>query len=159
MTLAVIAFSPPLGRDPRETTTWKSANVAAAMLGSSDLLIVNLLAAPTQNLLDANRCGAEATSWREARPALMEALKQPTLLAAWGLGGLTGPARAHFRQQVEWLCGEAIRSGHERWWQVGGQPRHPSRWRQFAGPQRGIACGDGFEARLRSVLVEVPIRQ
>ena len=78
-------------------------------------------------------------------------------MAAWGLYGLSGPAKAHRREQLGWLAGAAQSLGHTDCWTVGGEARHPSRWHQYVSDVHGRTTEGTFAERLRQVLVKVPL--
>lgn len=151
--LVALLLNPPL-RDPSVTVSMANLHVAKDVLGCSSLQVANMFAIPTKDLPDINRVGREPHGWLETRPQLTAAIAQAdAVILGWGLGGLSGPARLHFREQIDWVF--SLLAAHGPVWTVGGVPRHPSRWRQFVGPQRNIARGEDFTERLRSVLQQV----
>lgn len=148
--LVALLLNPPL-RDPSDTVSMANLHVAKDVLGCASLQVANMFAIPTKDLPDINLVGREPHGWLATRPQLTEAIAQAdVVILGWGLGGLSGPARLHFREQIDWVF--SLLAAHGRVWTVGGVPRHPSRWRQFVGPQRNIARGEDFTERLRSVL-------
>src|SRR5205085_3906422 len=52
------------------------------------------------------------------------------LLLAYGATEPTGPARTHFRSQLEWVA-ERVEACGVAAWCVGDGPRHPSRWQRW----------------------------
>ena len=148
----------PVDHD-RRTTTVRNVEIAASMLGCDGLRLANINDSPTRDLPALSRAAASPASWLAARPALRALLERPgPLLFAWGMGGLTGSARQHWQRQVAWVTAVALEVGRHDAFQMDGRPRHPSRWRQYLGPQHGRhATGATFEDRLRLALQPVPL--
>lgn len=119
--------------------------------------MTNLCSVATPSVVEVNRLGREA--WASARADLEVAVRSGTgLLAAWGVGGLSGDARRSLCAQVEWLVDCAMDGGLHSFWMVGGEPRHPSRWHQYVSDKYGRTRGGSFEERLAQVLMDVPAR-
>lgn len=156
--LTAILLNPPLGRDPTCTVTYQTLLETLPVFACDTLAIVNLFAVPTRDLPGVNEAGGRADGWLRARRDLTRTLaKADCIVAAWGVGGLAGDARRNLAWQVAWVSRVAHELGHRLWWQIGGRPRHPSRWRQYVGPTRGVATGSNYADRIRSVIVAVPI--
>jgi hypothetical protein len=130
---------------------------AAGVLGYNDVVMTNLCSVATPSIVEVNGLGCEA--WTSARVDLESAVRSGSgLIAAWGVGGLSGDARRWLRAQVEWLVDCAGTGGLRSFWTVGGEPRHPSRWHQYVSDKYGRTRGGSFEERLAQVLVDVPTR-
>lgn len=151
--LCAILASPPLTAGVR---TRNMVGTAAALLGCDQVLVVNLLNAPTADIPAMSVSGREAEAWLESRSALSAGLAQADeLLAAWGKQGLTGPARTHRQDQLAWLGAEASVCGHLTAWAVGAEPRHPSRWHQYVSDRHGRTSGAGTTSqRIAEVLAQ-----
>lgn len=105
--------------------------MAREVLGFEQVKLVNLFALPSYRSGGLSELGATPQGWLEARLEMEQALGvADAVLLAYGVGEPTGPARAHFREQVAWL-NEQIASRHLPTWWVGGAPRHPSRWQRY----------------------------
>lgn len=145
---------------PGRTTGTRSRNAvscAATVLDYDEVRIANLCAVPTPTVVDLNALSPEG--WEHARPDLADALSNADgLLAGWGVAGVTGQARRHLIDQVDWLYAHAEAVGINSIWMVGGQPRHPSRWHQFVSDKHGRTTGGTMNQRLREVLTAVPLR-
>jgi hypothetical protein len=154
--LSVVLLNPS-ARNPLGVTV-ESVAVAAAVLGFRRYRIWNLSLTPTRDLPELNREGTSDAGWLQARPGLTEGLRSGRgLLVGWGLGGFSGGTRLQFSTQVHWFLSQAVVLDWRSCWTVGGLPRHPSRWRQYVGPQRGLYMGCTFEERLRRALVATPL--
>ena len=158
MHLTAFLLNPPIGKSATSTVTYAGVVGAQRALGASGLHLTNLLAVPTRDLTEIATVAAAEETWVAAREQLEQAVdRADCVLLGWGLGGVGGRAGLHFRNQQAWVLGRLLDAGHRSAWTVGGSPRHPSRWRQYTGTQRGIAVGESFEHRLASVLVAVSI--
>lgn len=132
-------------------------NRAARILGYDEVVMTNLCSVATPSIVEVNRLSRDA--WASARVDLEVAVRGGAgLLAAWGVGRLSGTARRCLRAQVEWVVEVARNGGLGSFWMVGGEPRHPSRWHQYVSDKYGRTGGGSFEERLAQVLVEVPTR-
>lgn len=156
MRLLVVLASPPLRTSGRRTLAHVEALSAA--MPCDVVAVANLCAAPAVDLPALVAAAAEAAPWLASRDALAAALEEcDEVVAAWGLYALTGPAKAHRRNQLAWLVKTAETLGHNDCWAVGGQPRHPSRWHQYVSDVHGRTRGGTFQERLRQVLTKVPL--
>ncbi|MER5766054.1 DUF1643 domain-containing protein, partial [Streptomyces sp. NPDC002082] len=141
--------------------TVSAANVerVAARLGYGRLEIANLLKIATKESKALVGLAEDPKLWLDSREALTRALSQADdLLFGWGHAPLAGAANRHKNAQTQWLLGEAQRLGHTQVWMMDGLPRHPSRWHQYVGPQRGLISGGDFASRAVSMLTLVPIQ-
>lgn len=133
-----------------------AVRLAARVLGYDEVVIANLCAVATPSVVQLNCLGSEA--WESSRVDLELAVRGGAgLLAAWGIGGLSGHARSSLRTQVNWLVERAESGGLRNISMVGGEPRHPSRWHQYVSDKHGRTRGGTFEERLAQVIVDVPI--
>lgn len=129
---------------------------ATTILGYDSYVVANLCNAATPTVVELTHEPEDA--WLGARADLRQKISAAdALIAAWGLGGLTGPARHHSRAQVRWLIEQAVAAGHTEMWTVAGKPRHPSRWHQYVSDKHGRTSGGPFERRLEEVLIAVPL--
>ena len=146
--LAILA-TPPLTTSGARTCS--RLHLATKILGSDVLVIVNLIAVPTRDVLDIASVGSESAPWREARCDLASQIAAAdTVLLAWGTAEPAGPARDHHRAQVAWVNDLISSRGIVRW-TVGGTPRHPSRWqRHTARMQPGLPFSLALAASLQA---------
>lgn len=106
------------------------------------LEIANLVEIPTRNSKELEQVATSAQLFLGARDRLETVLARSDILVfAWGVAPLRGPAGKYVRNQVSWVISRALHHGHTHAWLMGGHPRHPSRWRQYVGPQRGLFDG------------------
>lgn len=142
----------------RASISSRNAETAAMLLGHDSVILVNLLSVPSRNSRDLEALGPDTAAWIESRHQIQEGLGgADEVLFGWGhtrLGAGLEPAR---REQVRWVRDAARQAGHTHAWTVGPEARHPSRWRQYVGPVRGLFAGDTFEERLRLALQRHPV--
>jgi hypothetical protein len=101
------------------------------MLGFETAEIVNLFAIPSRSVTDISMLGAELDGWTEARALLEPAIIACSgVLLGYGVAEPKGAARRHHRDQVDWL-GKMLADTGRPTFQVGGEPRHPSRWQRW----------------------------
>lgn len=106
------------------------------------LEIANLVETPTRNSKELAQVATSPEAFLGARDRLDAILTSSDILVfAWGIAPLPGPAGRHVRGQANWVISRAQHHGHTHAWAMGGRPRHPSRWRQYVGPQRGLFDG------------------
>lgn len=130
-------------RDTKRTSTTQlvleDVRVAKAW---GRLEIANLVETPTRNSKELARVATSPEAFLDARDRLETVLTSSDMLVfAWGVASLPGPTGRHVRGQTSWVISRAQHHGHTHVWVMGGQPRHPSRWRQYVGPQRGLFSG------------------
>lgn len=146
--------------EPSETSgsrTRSAVRAAGEVLGSSEIIIVNLCPIPTKSVVELN--AHRAVPWEASRSVISSYLAtRPELLAGWGVAGLTGGVKASLREQLRWLI-EASPEDGARAWTVGGSARHPSRWHQYVADKHGRTSGGSFRARLDEVLVRRELRE
>lgn len=140
--------------------TRRHIGVAAHVLACDLVTIGNLFALPTTTVLEINVVGSAGDGWQSAREGLTRALAGAThVLAAWGVGGLHGPAALNLAQQRRWLYQLLIVSGHSNVWTLGGETRHPSRWHQYVSDRHSRTPGGSLEDRIRYALLSCPVEQ
>jgi hypothetical protein len=148
--LCAVLASPPLTTGAR---TLAHLGVAAEILGCDQVRVVNLFGVATDDIPAISLVGQDAAGWMLARPSIAAAFAEADiLLAAWGVGLLTGAARKHRQAQLRWLAQVAAGADHSTALSVG-QARHPSRWHQYVSDRHGRVQGDTFSDRLRQVLL------
>ncbi len=127
-TLVAVLANPPL-TDGRRTLG--RVALAGELLGFAEAKVANLFSMPSLATGAIDELGATAAGWLAARPSLETALAGADgVLLAYGATAPAGPARTHFREQVEWLQ-TRINQLALPGWQVGDGPRHPSRWQRW----------------------------
>ena len=140
------------------TTTYRNIQVASQVLKVTSFEIVNLVSLPTKDLPVLNQLASDPNDWISARGDLRRGIKQGDLvLSAWGLGGFSGQSKVNFQDQKSWLRTYLQSIGVDCVLTIGGRPRHPSRWRQYLGPQRGLYKQATFELRLEAALTEIKL--
>ena len=146
--LAILA-NPALTKGTR---TLRRVDLAASLLGFSQVNIANLFALPSHSTGEIAVLGAEEHGWLTARKLLEPKLASTQgILLAYGSTAPTGIARLHFRQQIEWL--HSLIAEHQvPSWHVGDGPRHPSRWQRWT---HRAHPGVPFAEALRESLVSV----
>lgn len=126
--LVAILANPPLTDGIR---TLRRVELAAELLGFTDVEIANLFALPSHATSAIAELGTTETGWLQARPELSASINSAQgVLLAYGATSPIGEARFHFRQQVAWLT-EQIADRSVPAWYVGDGPRHPSRWQRW----------------------------
>lgn len=130
--LVAVLSNPPLTDGTR---TLSRVSLAAELLGYSQVVVVNLFSLPSHSTGAIDKLGATATGWEAAREPLEQGLMSGFgVLLGYGVTTPTGLARAHFREQVSWV-NTRIEAFALPAWQVGDQPRHPSRWQRWTSRQ------------------------
>ncbi|GGL56703.1 hypothetical protein GCM10014719_67660 [Planomonospora parontospora subsp. antibiotica] len=151
-TLCAVLLNPALRPAP-ETISFRNLGCALPLMGCDRLRLANLLDVPSK---DQDRLGAaviEESDVLRSRKLLAEAVAAADeILFAWGSNRVTGQVGARLREQAEWLRRHLREEGVRRVWMVAGSPRHPSRWRQYVGPEKARVEGSTFEERLAKVL-------
>lgn len=155
--LCAILLNPPL-RSAVGTPTYKNLRSALAVTNCSDLEISNLIDIPSNGLDHLRNIQIGRDDIERAQEAMDISLSRSTeILFAWGASVLRGNHRKALGEQVLWACERVELLGIEAVWMVAGAPRHPSRWRQYLGPQKGRVEGSTFEDRLAQVLLKHPL--
>jgi hypothetical protein len=128
VTLVAVLANPPLTDGQR---TLSRVALAGDLLGFAEVKVANLFSMPSHATDAIDGLGATAAGWLAARPSLETALAGADgVLLAYGASSPSGPARTHFREQVEWLRTRIDQLALPGW-QVGNGPRHPSRWQRW----------------------------
>ncbi|WP_157251982.1 DUF1643 domain-containing protein [Nonomuraea typhae] len=156
-TLCAILLNPAL-RPLESTTTFRNVRSALPVVSCNELVVANLLNIPTKDALALNRTKIDDQELREARALISPKLQQAdVVILAWGVGGMSGQARLALQRQTAWLRDMLNRTNHDQVWTVTGRPRHPSRWRQYVGPEKRRVSGSCFEERLSMVMTPTRI--
>lgn len=152
--LTAVLACPPTTSGER---TRRMLALAAEAASCDSVTITNLFAEPAKDVPELARLAVDPQGWLSAREDLEAGvLGGHELIAGWGMYGFSGPAARHFREQLQWLRGTAVKAGHPRAWCVGGQPRHPSRWHQYVSDRHGRTGPGTTGERLHQVLVRAP---
>ena len=155
--ICVVLLNPSSSDQP--TVSVKNVERVIPRLGFGSFEIVNLVDIPTKNSKSLAAVANTPEIWLGARNELTDALaRADDLLFGWGHAPLQGPANGLKRMQTLWLYAEAERLGHTHAWMMNGLPRHPSRWHQYVGPQRGLISGGDFATRAVAMLDRWPMR-
>lgn len=127
-TLLFVGLNPPLTSGMR---TRGRVELARSLLGFDSIVHGNLFAFPTRDLAGVAAVGATEEGWLEARQQLVEQVaRADAALLGFGVQSPSGNARRWFRAQVSWLEAE-LGKADTPVWEVGGAPRHPSRWQRY----------------------------
>ncbi|MEU4537048.1 DUF1643 domain-containing protein [Streptosporangium sp. NPDC023825] len=156
-TLCAILLNPALRPAP-ETISYRNLGCALPLVGCGRIRLANLLDVPTKDQVQLGATVIEAFEVARSRALLAEAvLAADEILFAWGANRVTGRTGVVLREQVSWLRRHLKDTGVRRTWMVAGTPRHPSRWRQYVGPEKARVEGSTFEDRLAKVLAAHPL--
>lgn len=151
-TLCAVLLNPAL-KPPTDTITFRNLTSALPLIGCDRLQLANLLDTPTKDQKELGRRNIAEDEVGRSRLLLQRAVTEADeVLFAWGAGPIPGAAGAALREQEAWLRLHLRANGVPRIWMVAGSPRHPSRWRQFVGPEKQRVHGATFEERLAKVL-------
>lgn len=150
--LCAILLNPAL-RPVEKTITYHNVRSALPLVSCTKLVIANLLNVATKDAPELNRAAVGQQETAKARELISEALRQADeVLLAWGMGGMAGDVRIALQGQTVWLFEALQQHDLSHVWTVTGRPRHPSRWRQYVGPEKQRVTGSCFEERLGKVL-------
>lgn len=147
--LVAVLHSLPIGTGAR---TLARVEIARKVLGFDSLSIANLYPAP---IASSGRTTDDASVWSAGRRDVARELARVDsmdVLLGYGVSMPTGPSRAMYRAQLEWLEGH-IASSRARVWTFGGQPNHPSRWQRITHRHRP---GATVEELARELLTAKP---
>ncbi|MYT76748.1 DUF1643 domain-containing protein [Streptomyces sp. SID8364] len=148
--LCAILLNPPL-RPAEATISHRNLIVALPLTGCSRLKIANLVDLPSKDQVELASLEVTEQDLARSRPLLSAAIEDADeVLFAWGTKKLAGTSGRLLDEQAKWM--RSLVKPSQRVWMVGGTPRHPSRWRQFVGPEKQRVTGPTFEARLAKVL-------
>lgn len=151
--LLAICSTPPLTSGIR---TFNRLSMAREILGFGRLEVANIFALATRSSSEISDLGKEFSTWLQSRaPIEAGVLRADGVILAYGTTPPVGPARMHWRKQVEWLQ-RLVAETEVPVWTVSDEPRHPSRWQRYT----FRAYPDlTFEAALVKVLNETPRHQ
>lgn len=151
-TLCAVLLNPAL-RPAVETISFRNLGCILPMVRCGRLQLANLLDVPSKDQTHLGVTVIENSEVERSRALLAEAtLAADEILFAWGSNRVTGQTGAVLRKQVSWLRQHLRDAGVRQVWMVAGTPRHPSRWRQYVGPEKARVEGSTFEDRLAKVL-------
>lgn len=137
----------------QNTISESNLAVAARALGFDSFQIVNLIRIQSRNSKELAQKATDEDAWLMSRPHIESALNfADEVVYAWGASRLAGQANRYKEEQVRWITRQTIHAGHKRVLLMDGSPRHPSRWRQYVGPQKMRVVGDTLEDRFRAAL-------
>ncbi|MGW7002537.1 DUF1643 domain-containing protein [Streptomyces sp. NPDC054933] len=140
------------------TITYRNLLAALPLTGCSRLDLVNLLDVPTRDQVELSSVLVSHADVERSRGLLQKTISgADEVLLAWGSSRVGGTTGRVVRQQQGWLIEHLNAAGREHTWMVGGRPRHPSRWRQYVGPEKDRVFGATFEERLAKVLNVQPL--
>jgi len=143
----------PALKSVENTITFRNVRSALPLVDFHRVAIAILLNVPTKDAAELNRAVIGELEVVDAQAVLALLLEQADeVIVAWGVGGMSGPVRLSLQRQTKWLFEALGQSGIDRVWTVSGKPRHPSRWRQYVGPEKRRVSGSCFEERLSRVL-------
>lgn len=155
--LSAILLNPPL-RPSEETISYQNVSAALPVTGCHRLCLANLLLVPSKDLPSLNKITVSEEVVVASRDALRKAIAESDeVLLAWGMGGVNGALRHVLNRQVGFVGSLLLERGIGRVWTLAGMPRHPSRWRQYLGPQRNRVSGHSFHDRLNSTLIPLTL--
>lgn len=144
--------------DEEKSTSYAVLRIMAERKGWSSIEVANLISLPTRDTKLLAAAPLRRSDLIKARPRIESLLARCNeVIFAWGVSLLPGDAGRLQREQIQWVLACAIRHGHQEAWMMGGVTRHPSRWRQFVGPQRALVEGRTTAERLEQALVRRPI--
>ncbi|MGC5564788.1 DUF1643 domain-containing protein [Streptomyces sp. FR-108] len=150
--LCAVLLNPPL-RDVEETVTCKNLRAALPLFNCDELRIVNLVDIASRDQVALQKIEINMSEILRSRELISQAIDEAgEVLLAWGSSRISGESGRLLREQSKWVRAHLTANGTLRVWTIQGKPRHPSRWRQYVGPQKGRAKGSTFEERLASLL-------
>lgn len=148
--VCAILLNPTLGE---ESVSGANLAVAASALGFRSLRIVNLVGINTRNSKELAQLAVDRQAWDASRPEIAAAIEScDQILFAWGSSPLAGTANKWRTEQINWVVSLCQSLGHRSAWMMDGVPRHPSRWRQYVGPQRGLFAQNSIHERFRNAI-------
>lgn len=157
-TVSAVLLNP--SADPQGSVSMAVLHALRDHRGWAAVPVVNLVTMPSRNSRELSRLAEDPETWEAARAPLERAIRHcDELLLAWGVSLLAGAARPNQMAQIRWVLEQAREHGHNSAWMLGGAPRHPSRWRQFVGPQRGLIVGGTTIQRISRLLTRSELEQ
>ncbi|WP_406115316.1 DUF1643 domain-containing protein [Streptomyces sp. NBC_01014] len=153
--LCAILLNPPL-RPAVDTISHRNLLSALPLTGCTELRLANLIDLQSKDQTHLASLVVTGPDLDRSRQQLSEAIEgADEILFAWGTGRITGVVGKLLKEQAAWVRTQVNTRGHSKIWMVAGTPRHPSRWRQFVGPEKRRVEGNSFEERLTKVLTSI----
>ncbi|MFD3881967.1 DUF1643 domain-containing protein [Streptomyces microflavus] len=150
--LCAILLNPPL-RPAMDTISHRNLLTALPLTGCTELRLANLIDLQSKDQTQLASLVVTEPDLERSRQQLAVAIEgADEVLFAWGTGRITGRVGKLLREQVAWVRAHVDVCGLSKVWMVAGTLRHPSRWRQFVGPEKQRVEGGSFEERLAKVL-------
>ncbi|MDX3749588.1 DUF1643 domain-containing protein [Streptomyces sp. AK08-02] len=150
--LCAILLNPPL-RPAVDTISHRNLLAALPLTGCTELRLANLIDLQSKDQTQLASLIVTEQDLERSRRQLSEAIEgADEVLFAWGTGRITGVVGRLLKEQAAWVRMHVDGRGLRKVWMVAGTPRHPSRWRQFVGPEKQRVEGSSFEDRLAKVL-------
>ncbi|WP_328769403.1 DUF1643 domain-containing protein [Streptomyces sp. NBC_00286] len=150
--LCAVLLNPPL-RPAVDTISHRNLLAALPLTGCTELRLTNLIDLPSKDQRQLASFTVTEQDLARSRQQLSAAIHgADEILFAWGTGKIAGAAGSLLKEQAEWVRAHVGSCGVSEVWMVAGTPRHPSRWRQFVGPEKRRVEGSSFEERLAKVL-------
>ncbi|MET7269680.1 DUF1643 domain-containing protein [Streptomyces sp. NPDC005908] len=150
--LCAILLNPPL-RPAVDTISHRNLLAALPLTDCTELRLANLIDLKSKDQTQlASFVVTEADIERSRRQLAAAIEGADEILFAWGTGRVTGVVGKRLKEQAAWVRAQVDARGLSKVWMVAGTPRHPSRWRQFVGPEKRRVEGSSFEERLAKVL-------
>ncbi|MFG2822616.1 DUF1643 domain-containing protein [Kitasatospora sp. NPDC048365] len=150
--LCAVLLNPPL-RTSEETVSFRNLKAALPLFNCTALRIVNLVDIATRDQIELQQVEIAKSDILRSRGLICDAIEEADdVLLAWGSSRISGEVGRLLRDQADWVRAHLRAGPTRRVWTTAGKPRHPSRWRQYVGPQKQRATGSSFEERLASVL-------
>ncbi|MFG3233607.1 DUF1643 domain-containing protein [Streptomyces antibioticus] len=150
--LCAILLNPPL-RPAIDTISHRNLLTALPLTGCTELRLANLIDLQSKDQTQLASLVVTEPDLERSRQQLAAAIEgADEILFAWGTGRITGSVGNLLKEQAAWVRARVDACGLSKVWMVAGTPRHPSRWRQFVGPEKRRVEGSSFEERLAKVL-------
>lgn len=155
--LLAVLCNPAL-KEPSQTITWRNLAALGRHLGTTSVRIENLIQVPTRSTsLLGEFAGRVDPAELELR-LQVAAQEVSGIVVAWGTGSPPGWTKADWQLLIRAATRGLCQGGHTRVAQVGGAPRHPSRWRQHTSVIHDRYAGDTFDERLGEALGWIDIK-
>jgi hypothetical protein len=150
--LCAVLLNPPL-RPAVDTISHRNLLAALPLTGCTELRLANLIDLQSKDQTQLASLVVTEPDLERSRQQLAAAIEgADEVLFAWGTGRIAGVVGKLLKEQAAWVRGYVDARGLAKVWMVAGTPRHPSRWRQFVGPEKRRVEGSSFEERLAKVL-------
>ncbi|MFA3840728.1 DUF1643 domain-containing protein [Streptomyces aureus] len=150
--LCAILLNPPL-RPAIDTISHRNLLAALPLTGCTQLRLANLIDLQSKDQNQLASLVVTESDLERSRLQLSAAIEgADEILFAWGTGRIAGVVGKLLTEQAAWVRARVSARSPSKVWMVAGTPRHPSRWRQFVGPEKRRVEGSSFEERLAKVL-------